>query len=30
MQKLYYGGEHGKDAPEYVGEYVKRMKEALR
>ena len=23
-------GEHGKDAPEYVGEYVKRMKEALR
>ena len=22
-------GEHGKDAPEYVGEYVKRMKEAL-
>ncbi len=22
--------EHGKDAPEYVGEYVKRMKEALR
>lgn len=23
-------GEHGKDAPEYVGEYVKRMKDALR
>ena len=23
-------GEHGKDAPEYVGEYVKRMKEALQ
>lgn len=23
-------GEHGKDAPEYVGEYVKGMKEALR
>ena len=23
-------GEHGIDAPEYVGEYVKRMKEALR
>ena len=22
-------GEHGKDAPEYVGEYVKRMREAL-
>lgn len=23
-------GEHGKDAPEYVGEYVKGMKDALR
>ena len=23
-------GEHGKDAPEYVGEYVRGMKEALR
>ena len=23
-------GKYGKDAPEYVGEYVKRMKEALR
>lgn len=23
-------GEHGKDAPEHVGEYVKRMKDALR